>query len=273
MVSPDSARARHSLLLAIALSLLLHGLALLIPQQKPPESRPPARFEASLAPLPKAVPVDVPKKPESKPAVKQPKQVKQRRVLATSKPSPRAVSQPQWSVAEKQDIDNFLNELGEEAKRRPPPTLAQRSLAAAREAGRQVAAQDAAQTASFEWRPNAPPPNPFSIDAYIDGLLKRLNKSAAYVPNDHHRKGKHNAAIQFRLNPDGTLKSFVVLNAADQGAQIEYIKAIVERSAPFSPFPPDINRAARSLAMIICITPDQFGDGFGFARMPEGRGC
>jgi len=272
MVSPDSARARHSLLLAIGLSLLLHGVALLIPQQKPPESRPPARFEATLAPPPKLPAPIVAEQPpvKVKPKTKAPSQ---RRVLATNKPSPRTLSQPQWSVAEKQEMDDFLNELSEEAKRRPPPTLAQRSLAAAREAGRQMAAADAAQTATFEWRPNAPPPNPFSIDAYVDGLLKRLNRSAAYVPNDHHRKGRHNAAIQFRINPDGTLKSFVVLNPGDQGAEIDYIKAIVERSAPFSPFPPDINRAARSLAMIICITPDQFGEGFGFSRMPEGRSC
>jgi hypothetical protein len=45
------------------------------------------------------------------------------------------------------------------------------------------------------------------------------------------------AAVQFRVNPDGTLKSFVVLNAADQGDEIAFIKAVVERAAHIQPFP------------------------------------
>ena len=76
----------------------------------------------------------------------------------------------------------------------------------------------------------------------------------------------------YAINPDGTLKSFVVINAADQGEEIAFIKTVVERAAPFSPFPPDINRAARSMAVRICIMPAS-GGGFGFSRAGDGQGC
>ena len=106
---------------------------------------------------------------------------------------------------------------------------------------------------------------------YVDSLIKKLNRSSSFVRNDPRSKGVRPAAVQFRLNPDGTLKSFVVLNAADQADEIAFIKSVVERSAPFSPFPADINKAARSLAMTICIFPSNDG-GMGFTKM-NGRGC
>ncbi|MGV0976383.1 MAG: hypothetical protein ACOYBO_10685, partial [Azonexus sp.] len=80
--------------------------------------------------------------------------------------------------------------------------------------------------------------------------------------------------LEIRLNPNGSLKSFKVLNAADQQDEIAFVKSVVEQSVPFSPFPPDISKAAKSLAMVICIMPaNSSGGGFGFTRNPGGRGC
>lgn len=223
------------------------------------------RLEARLA---QAAPVAPPALPD-KPATARPATNSR---LLTARNSSRP-AKPSWSVAEKADMQRFLDELGEQAKSRPPPSLAQRSLAMARDEARQLARQDGEREALLERRPNSADPEPFSLDIYVDGLIKRLNRSAAFVRNDPRSQGVHPARVQFRLNPDGTLKSFVVLNAADQADEIAFIKSVVERSAPFSPFPPDIDRAARSLAMIICINPLGGSGGFGFSRSANGRSC
>ncbi|WP_039919353.1 hypothetical protein, partial [Thauera linaloolentis] len=199
---------------------------------------------------------------------------------ATAKPRPRAAQappraitaprdEPTWTPAEKAEMENFLDELA----RAPQPTLAQRSRAMAREQGRQMARQDASEEALLEMRPNAPPIHPFSLESYLNGLLRRLNQSAAFVQRDKGDPGVQPAAVRFRLNPDGSLQSFVVLNAGDQAAEIAFIKAVVERSVPFLPFPPDIDRAARSLGITICIRPGsgEGGGGPGFTRMNGNR--
>lgn len=167
-------------------------------------------------------------------------------------------------------MDSFLNELADDARRQPTPTLAQRSLAMARDMGRAMARAEEAGEAMLELRPNGPPPSPFSLELYLDGLVRRLNRSADFVNRERRQPGVHTAAVQFRLNPDGTLKSFVVLNAADQADEIAFIRAVVERSTPFAPFPPDIDKAARSLGVTICIRPGRHAEP-GFTRMQGGR--
>jgi len=169
-------------------------------------------------------------------------------------------------------MEQFLEGIAEDVRRRPRPTLAERSREMARNEAREQARQQGENRAMLEMRANAQPPDPFTLGMYVDGLIRRLNRSAAFVKNDPRSSGVRPAAVQFRLNPDGTLKSFVVLNAGDQASEIAFIQAVVERSAPFAPFPPDVNRAARSLAMTICILPARGGDGFGFSRM-EGQNC
>ena len=82
--------------------------------------------------------------------------------------------------------------------------------------------------------------------------FKALVRDAAKA-RELNARGVQTAAVQFRLNPDGSLKSFVVLNAGDQADEIAFIKAVIERSLPFSPFPPDIDQAARSLGVTICV--------------------
>jgi hypothetical protein len=149
--------------------------------------------------------------------------------------APAVADARQWSRAEKEQMNRFLDELAAEAKATPKPSLAQRSLAQARDIGRQQARQEEEGTAMLDRRPNSPPPEPFSLDLYVDGVVKRLNRSAAFVRNDPRSRGMHTAAVQFRINPNGSLKSFTVLNAGDQQEEIAFIKSVVERSPSPSP--------------------------------------
>ena len=269
MFPPENLRIAWSLRLALAISLLLHALVLIIPAESQRGEAPPARrLEANLAPpAEKPQPAVAPAPPAAaKPAKPQP----QRRVIAVDKAQTRAAATvPKWSIAQRQEMDKFLKELNASA-----PSLAQRSLAMARELARQPALQEEEGSEILERLPNSPPVNPFSLEMHLDALVRKLNNSARFVRNDPRTKGVRNAAIEIRLNPDGSLKSFKVLNAADQQDEIAFVRSVVEQSIPFAPFPPDIGKSAKSLAMLICIMPANSGaGGFGFSRNPSGRGC
>ena len=275
MTFPENPLERRALAVAVAVSLAIHGLVLCVNNQKRRQGSPLPRIEASVArnPMPVEVPASQPPEPPKKQVKAPNKQQARPKVMAIQQPSRSTVqSTPKWTVAEKAEMNDFLNELASEAKAKPKPTLAQRSLAMAREDARQMARQEKSELLTLERRPNSPEPDPFSLELYFEGLLKNLNRSSAYVKNDPRSRGVRTAAVQFRINPDGTLKSFVVLNAADQGEEIAFIKAVVDRAAPFSPFPPDLNRSARSMAVRICILPAR-GGGFGFSRAGDGQGC
>lgn len=275
MTFPENPLERRALAVAVVVSLAIHGLILFVNNQKPKQGSPLPRIEASLArqPAPLETPVPKPSEPPKKQTKTPDKQQARRQVMAIPK-TLRSTPQnaPNWTVAQKAEMNDFLTELAADAKAKPMPTLAQRSLAMARDDARQMAQQEKSELLSLERRPNSPEPDPFSLELYFEGLLKNLNRSSAYVKNDPRSKGVRQAAVQFRVNPDGTLKSFVVLNAADQDEEIAFIKAVVERAAPFSPFPPDLNRSARSMAVRICIMPSR-GGGFGFSKAGDGQGC
>ena len=260
-----------SLPIALALSLLLHGVILLISGQ-PPESRERAagRIEAALVPRPQVVPPPV-RRPTRQAAVKSPRH---KNVLAVAKPKVETTrpTQPRWSVAEKEEMNNFLQSL--EEPRKPAPDLVQRSLAMAREDSRQQARQQEEEGSEIlERLPNSPPVNPFSLEMYLDALVKKLNRSADFVKSDPRSKGLRSALVQVRLNADGSLRNFKVVNAADQQGEIAFIKSVVEQAVPFAAFPADIRRSARSLTMMICIRPPSLSGGFGFMRTPDGGRC
>lgn len=270
MFFQENPRRAPSLHIAFILSLLLHGVFLLISRQSPESrERPAGRIEAALVPRPQVIPAPV-RKPSRPTVVKSPRHKK---VLAVAKPKAETTSptRPTWSVAEKEEMNNFLQEL--EAQRQPAPDLAQRSLAMAREYSRQQARQQADGSEMLERLPNSPPVNPFSLEMYLDALVKKLNRSADFVKNDPRSKGVRSALVQVRLSADGSLHSFKVLNAADQQAEISFIKAVVEQAVPFAAFPADIRGSARSLTMMICIRPPSLSGGFGFMRTPDGGRC
>jgi hypothetical protein len=261
--------ARRLTLFAFAASLLIHALVLLIPRLDPPEASSPPRVEARLR---KPSPTETKTPPETRSTPSASRQMKPR-LLTTDKPGKNTVASAPWSAAEKAEMNSFLDELDNRAKAAPKPTLAQRSLAIARDEAWRQAREESSGSATLDLRPNAAPPDPFSLEIYLEGLLKRLNRSAAYVKNDPRATGMRPASIEFKLNPDGTMRSFRVVNAGDQDDEIAFVKAVVERSAPFSPFPPDIDKAARGLTMRICILPKGAGDGgFGFTRAGS-RAC
>ena len=259
---------------AIVVSVLIHALILMLSRHDAASEKAVPRLQARLAaPAEKQVNTTRPT-PRPKAAAKA-SNPRRPRIMTTRGPSKMAVSaEPKWSAAEKADMNRFLDDLDNEAKAVPKPTLAQRSLAMARDQARQMARQDESGDATLEMRPNEAPPDPFSLEMYVDAMIKRLNRSAGFVKNDPRSKGIRPASVQFRLNPDGTLKSFAVVNAGDQAEEIAFIKSVIEKSIPFAPFPADINKSARSLAMKICIMPASLGQGsFGFSRASGGRGC
>lgn len=273
----QGSRSQFSIKLAVVASLIFHGLVLCVPLKSPQaENHLPTRINATLAPRTQKVQtVDMPpvllsnKTSSKKPKVRQ-------KILALH-PSQKAVyslptSIPQWTVAEKEGMNEFLNELDEQVKARPD--LVQRSLAKARQIAREQVGPSDEGSEVLERLANSPPVDPFSLEMYLDSLVKKLNRSADFVRRDPKSKGVRTAAVQIRLNPNGSLKSFQVLNSADQQNEIAFIKNVVEQAVPFSPFPADILRSAQSLVMVICILPANLnGGGFGFTRNPGGRGC
>ncbi|MGB2903631.1 MAG: hypothetical protein WBB96_09460, partial [Candidatus Dechloromonas phosphoritropha] len=217
------------------------------------------------APAPAAIKPATPARPPAR-----------RPVIAIDKSRAPAASSaaPKWTIAQKEEMNSFLRELERQPQAIPRPSLAQRSLAMAREYGRQQARQEREGSEILERLPNSEPPDPFSLEMYLDALVKKLNRSAGFVRNDPRTRGLKNAAVRVRLNPDGSLQSFKILNAGDQQDQIAFIRSVVEQSVPFAPFPSDLRRSAKSLNMTICIQPSQSGSGgFGFSRLPDGRGC
>ena len=271
----DSPTATPSLIWAIVASLLFHGLILFVTRQPPrsPE-RQAKRIEATLAARPGAPLAAMP--PATAPAEIAPTPTPRQRgkpLLAPGK-STEALADapaPAWSKAEREDMDAFLRELDDRSK--AGPSLAQRSLAMAHAVGRQ-ARRDDDDGEMLERLPDSPPVDPVSLEMYLDGLVKKLNRSAAFVRNDPRSRGMKTATVAIRLNPDGSLRSFKVLNAADQQVEIAYIESVVARAVPFPAFPADIRKSARSLAMTICILPAHLsGGGFGFSRTPDGRRC
>jgi len=192
-----------------------------------------------------------------------------------------APSPPAWSVTEKEDMKKFLREL--DGRGKAGPELVQRALAMARAGGLQPALpdsgaergdRDATGSVMLERIPDSPPVDPFSLEMYLDGLVQKLNRSSAFVKRDPRRRGVQAASVLIRLNPDGSLQSFKVLNAADQQDEIAFTQSVFEMAAPFPAFPPDIRRSAKALAMNLCILPAHSGGGgVGFTRSPDGRRC
>ena len=182
-----------------------------------------------------------------------------------------ASRKPKWTVAEKAEMNDFLREL--EQQKRTAPTLAQRSLAMARGMAGRQAQQDRDGRAILERIPDSPPVDPFSLEMYLDSLVKKLNQSAGFVKSDPRNRGVKTASVMIRLNPNGSLRSFEILNMADQQDEVAFIKSVVERAVPFAAFPPDLRKSAYSVGMLICIMPPGASGGFGFNRMAEGQGC
>lgn len=267
---PPTPQAGNPLLItALALSLALHAVVLLFPRPvEKAEQRPAQTLRATLAP--RAAPAPAPPAAEAPPpagAAARPTPPKKLTIDNTRS----RTRTPRPSTAQNQEMERFLRELGKGAT--PPPDRRQRALAMAREIGREQARQGSGERDIVELRPNAPPIERLSLDMYLDGVVRKLNRSAAFVKNDPRVRGARVATVLVRLSPDGSLQTFKVLNAADQQAEIAFVRSVVERAVPFSAFPSDLRQSALSLGMIICVMPANFGGGGGFVRTGDGDGC
>jgi hypothetical protein len=105
-------------------------------------------------------------------------------------------------------------------------------------------------------------PDPFSLSMYFDAFIKKLNSSARFVPHPDRPPGRHVAAVQIVINPDGSLKNYKILYVADQQTEIDYVRSVVERAIPFAAFPPDIRATQKQLTMTLCINPPGAESGF-----------
>ncbi len=284
-------QVRKSFLLAMALSLLLHAVVLFVGYSSsnflPPsgadaerqEMPPQRRLIATLArspvspPRPSSVdasrPVPKPSAPSSKRRLSPNKSASTKHLSVPADP----LANRKWSTAERADMRGFLSELAAEAK--PPPsgqTLPAKALAMARQMGRSTV-EDGVDRESKPASGKGKPVDRYSLEMYWDGFLRKLNRSAAFVENERRARGQRKALVEISLNSDGSLKDYRVLYAADQGAEIAYIKRVVERATPFSAFPPDIRKERDSMSIRMCVYPAGEGEGGGFSRSWGSQGC
>lgn len=284
-------QVRKSFLLAMALSLLLHAVVLFVgysssnflprsgadaeSQEMPPQRRLIATLARS--PVSPARPSSV---DASRPVPKPSAPSSKRRLSPNKSASTKHLSVPadplanrKWSTAERADMRGFLSELAAEAK--PPPsgqTLPAKALAMARQMGRSTV-EDGVDRESKPASGKGKPVDRYSLEMYWDGFLRKLNRSAAFVENERRARGQRKALVEISLNSDGSLKDYRVLYAADQGAEIAYIKRVVERATPFSAFPPDIRKERDSMSIRMCVYPAGEGEGGGFSRSWGSQGC
>jgi hypothetical protein len=269
--------------LTVCISLLVHVIVLMLPAAQPQANKPPQRLNVRMAPNAKqsnqqaAAPATIvsPLPGQTAPRLRKPAPAPSKPALSSPAPAAAAVEQPKYTQAERDDVNNFLDSLGPTPKGQPKAqaSLSKRSLAMAQNIGREMAHQPDDGPVTVERIPNSPPVDRYSLEAYLDSLMNRLNRNAKLMKHSGYG-GRGTAALQVRINPDGTIQSLEVLNESDQKEQVEFVKRLLERSAPYSPFPPAMTASAKSLGIVICIKPGSSGD-FGFSRFERGEssGC
>ncbi len=278
-----NARARKSLRLALAASVLLHAAAALVnlsasgrytgtatrADKQADGAR--SRLLATIVSPPSTRPIPAPHRDAAAATAAR------RQPAAPQAAAPRLTTPAglwpsrSWSRAEREDMDSFLDELAQQARPRTGSELAQNAITMVRELGQSAPDEteaDSAAPASAGDRAEA-----FSLEMYFDAFIRKLNRSAAFVKVDPGGRGRRKALVQISLYPDGRLKSYRVLRAADQAAQIAYIKQVIDRASPFSAFPPDLVLARGSLSILMCIFAAHAGDGGGFSRSFGAQDC
>jgi hypothetical protein len=269
---------------ALAISLCLHAGLLLLRGAAPVE-RPRSlgderseRLDVTLAPP--AAPTPPPAAPRRKPL----RSTASRPDRLTAPPAPNrpAIEQPTQAEvqARREATARFLEEI-RPLPQPPAADLSQQALAMARNLARGSAEDPADPRREAPFRTpraarNEDGGNPLSMELYFEAFVQKLNRSAAFVSRDRRERehGADVAVVQVQLNADGTLRRYRILSAADQQSEVDYVRRVVERAAPFAAFPPDIRRNNDSLSFQICILPARAGaGGGGFSRTFGGRDC
>jgi hypothetical protein len=266
-------------LIALAVSLLFHAALIFIKFATPPEpllsdaQSVPSELQVRLAGPQAPSPPPVMLQPAPRPAPPTPSTARRPSVRLQMPPTRSVEAEKTWSQAEKDEMSRFLSDLNTEAR---PPTgraLEQKALAMARAIGAQGDRDD--EAIKIAQRLRAAKIEPFNIEQYYEALFRKLNSSAAMERNKSKQAGSHVAVVRVVLNPDGSVKSFTIQQAADQQAEIAYIQSVVERAAPFPAFPADIRKATDEMILQICIQPRGYGPGGGafFSRLSRGQSC
>ena len=261
---------------ALAASLLLH-LAVLALKTSAPVSQPNKTSGRAASRLDITLKAQPEQKPQEKKTQPQHKIDQRPRVLAMQPKrdtTPSELVPRTWTRAERDDMNQFMNEITEEARPPSGAVLAQRALTMARNMHSPEPDEDAESKQIMRKLMDANV-DPFSIEMYFDALFRKMNRSATMIGNEKRHMGLSTAAVRILLNKDGSVRSFKILRAADQQAEIDFIQAVVDQSAPFPMFPPDIGKATDAVALLICIRPGLSGDSSGatFSRMGGGQAC
>jgi hypothetical protein len=260
-----AAKARKSICIALIASLVLHALALFLPSRQsqplggkqsspyrvyaPLEARIAKRSQAPTQAQIGSVPVAA-----SKPQTTQNR--KQRDRVLTSK-------QGNWSVP---------NQQRSTPEKLSGRELASRALAMARG---MAGSEDEGGTDEYSTLQEGQGKDiePLSLQWYFDSFITKLNRSARFVERKPPSHGQRAAEVQIVINRDGSLREYRVKQAADRQIEVDYIRAVAERAAPFAAFPKDIGSKTDKLVLTICIQPPgDGGSGFGFTRT-AGKNC
>ena len=257
---------RRRFAITLLVSLALHGLVLCIKLASPASAaHHSARVDVTLAD-------SKPSHPETPSRLKSIPQDTRPRILMAK---PDAIVEPArtWSQVERDDMNQFLNDLDTEAKPKTGRELAQRALSMA--AHLQMPEQRDDEQKEMLQKFTSAQVSPFSIEMYFDALFRKMNRSATMIGKDGLSKGHQVAAVRVIVNQDGSVKNFRILWAADQQSEIAFIKAVVDLATPFPVFPRDIRDATNSVVLVICIQPNNFDGGSGatFSRMSPGQNC
>ncbi|PKO83181.1 MAG: hypothetical protein CVU17_09180 [Betaproteobacteria bacterium HGW-Betaproteobacteria-11] len=262
-------RRTGSLRIAFALSLLLHLVVLFVhvnlPQRMASSTQrgaTQARLEAQLA-RPRAERGGEPQMPVATP----------RQETRKTSPAHGLWAARKWSRAERAEMADFLGTLARKPKPRSGRELAQQALAAAGKAGEAYEQENGDRGASLRSSPTKGKPiERISLDLYFDAFINKMNQSARSVKRPETSAGYGKALVEIAIGVDGSVTAFHVLRAANQQAEIEYVRAVVARASPFAVLPADFRATTSKLTIQMCVAT-QPGAGSGFSRSFGGQDC
>lgn len=245
-----SARARKTIGIALAASVVLHALAIFFPLllDQPLGGPDPSRYHVN-APL-------------------QARLYKRAQVApppVTAQPAPpQRKSTRQTIISSKKG--NWSTPSSPVERAPSGAELAQRALSMAR--GMDRYEEDAGEDAeSTRQEARLKEIDPLSLEWYFNSFITKLNRSARFVERPPASRGQRAAEVQLIIGRDGKLVAYKIVRAADRQIEVAYIEAVARQAAPFAPFPPDIAKKTDTLPLTICIQPPgEYGGGGGFTR-------
>lgn len=87
---------------------------------------------------------------------------------------------------------------------------------------------------------------------YQDMVASLLARAKRYPERALRRRMTGDATIRIEIAADGSLSEFHILRSTDSPILDEELKAMVDRAAPFPPFPIDLRK--QSLALVVPVT-------------------